>query len=80
LDRGGRLPAVRSERRKAKALSWLLDHVELVDEDGNAVSREALTVDPGEAVAAGAGSERGNDEQGSGEVQDEEGATVEAES
>ena len=32
----GRLPAVRSDRRKAKALRWLLDHVELVDEDGAA--------------------------------------------
>ena len=32
------LPAVRSEQRKAKALTWLLDHVELVDEDGNPVS------------------------------------------
>lgn len=42
LDRGGRLPAVRSSRRKAKALTWLLDHVELVDEDGNRVSRDDL--------------------------------------
>lgn len=42
LDRTGRLPAVRSDRRKAKALAWLLDHVELVDEDGNPVDRQSL--------------------------------------
>ncbi|MGC8462814.1 MAG: trigger factor [Acidimicrobiales bacterium] len=42
LDRGGRLPTVRSEQRKAKAMRWLLDTVQLVDEDGNPVSRDAL--------------------------------------
>ena len=39
---GGRLPTVRSEQRKAKAMRWLLDTVQLVDEDGNPVSREVL--------------------------------------
>jgi trigger factor len=47
LDRSGRLSAVRSSRRKAKALSWLLDHVELVDEDGNPVSHDELRADTG---------------------------------
>jgi trigger factor len=42
LDRSGRLAAVRSGRRKAKALSWLLDNVELIDENGKPVSREDL--------------------------------------
>lgn len=42
LDRAGRTGAVRSEQRKAKALTWLLDHVDLVDEDGKAVARETL--------------------------------------
>jgi trigger factor len=45
LDRAGRLPAVRSDRRKAKALTWLFDHVDLVDEDGKPVSRDVLHVD-----------------------------------
>ncbi|HXW34721.1 MAG TPA: trigger factor [Acidimicrobiales bacterium] len=45
LDRAGRLPAVRSDRRKAKALEWLLDHVELADVDGNPVSRDSLRDD-----------------------------------
>jgi trigger factor len=44
LERGGRLAAVRSDRRKAKAMRWLVDNVELVDEDGIPVSRDDLTV------------------------------------
>ncbi len=44
LDRAGRLPAVRSDRRKSKAMRWLIDNVELLDEDGNPVSRDELTV------------------------------------
>jgi trigger factor len=48
LERAGRLPAVRSDRRKAKAMRWLVDNVELVDEDGNPVSRDDLSVNQGE--------------------------------
>ena len=48
LERAGRLPAVRSDRRKAKAMRWLLDNVELVDEDGKPVSRDDLKVNQGE--------------------------------
>jgi trigger factor len=44
LDRAGRLPAVRSDRRKAKAMQWLIDNVELVDEEGRPVSRDDLVV------------------------------------
>ena len=43
LDRTGRTVAVRSEQRKAKALTWLLDHVDLVDEDRNPISRLRIT-------------------------------------
>ncbi len=45
LDTAGRTGAVRSELRKGKALEWLLDHVELFDEEGNPMSREDLRVD-----------------------------------
>jgi len=45
LDTAGRTGAVRSELRKAKALQWLLDHVELFDEDGNPMSRDDLNID-----------------------------------
>jgi trigger factor len=42
LERAGRLAAVRSDRRKAKAMRWLVDSVELVDENGTPVSRDDL--------------------------------------
>lgn len=45
LEQTGRLAAVRSDRRKAKAMRWLVDHVELVDEDGQQVSQDDLVVD-----------------------------------
>lgn len=45
LDTAGRTGAVRSELRKGKALEWLLDHVNLVDEEGNPISRDDLKVD-----------------------------------
>ena len=48
LERAGRLPAVRSDRRKAKAMRWLVDNVELVDEEGAPVSRDDLLVNQGE--------------------------------
>ncbi len=48
LERAGRLPAVRSDRRKAKAMRWLVDNVELVDEEGAPVSRDELMVNQGE--------------------------------
>jgi trigger factor len=84
LDRAGRLPAVRSDQRKAKALEWLLDHVELVDEEGKPVDRDDLQLEtvtqvaPQEKAVGGDGEASGG-EQGSEIVGAEEGATVEAE-
>jgi trigger factor len=43
LDRADQLPAVRSDVRKAKALEWLVENVQVVDEDGNPVDRADLT-------------------------------------
>jgi trigger factor len=88
LDRAGRLPAVRSDRRKSKALTWLFDQVDLVDEDGKPLSRDDLHVDvaaqgAGEAEKggqAGTADEAGPGEQGSEDVQAEGRSTVEAES
>jgi trigger factor len=48
LEQAGRLSAVRSDRRKAKAMRWLVDSVELVDDNGAPVSRDDLTVKQGE--------------------------------
>jgi trigger factor len=45
LDTAGRTGAVRSELRKGKALQWVLDHVELFDDEGNPMSRDDLKVD-----------------------------------
>jgi trigger factor len=86
LDRAGRLPAVRSDQRKAKALEWLLDHVALVDEEGKPVDRDDLHPDA-EMQAVGNDLDTGDvetmsdgqSERGSEDVRAEEGATVEAE-
>ena len=49
LERTEQLPAVRSDIRKAKALEWLVEHVEVVDEEGQTRSTErhfALNLTP----------------------------------
>jgi trigger factor len=46
FERGGNLSAVRSDVRKRKALDWLLERVEIVDEDGHSIDREDLEVSP----------------------------------
>ncbi len=46
FERGGNLAAVRSDVRKRKALDWLLERVEIVDEDGHAIDRADLEVTP----------------------------------
>ncbi len=42
VERAGRLSELRSELRKSKALDWLVRHVEVVDEAGQAVDSERL--------------------------------------
>ncbi len=46
LERNGQVAAVRSDLRTRKALEWLTEHVELVDEGGNTIDRADLTVEP----------------------------------
>jgi trigger factor len=46
FERGGNLAAVRSDVRKRKALDWLLERVEIVDEDGRAIDRADFEVTP----------------------------------
>ncbi|MDZ7673848.1 MAG: trigger factor [Acidimicrobiales bacterium] len=46
LERNDQLPAVRSDIEKRKALEWLLDHVEIVDENGDPVDRSLYDPDP----------------------------------
>jgi len=42
LDRNDQLPAVRSDVRKGKALTWLTEHVEIADEEGKIIDRAEL--------------------------------------
>lgn len=49
FERAGHLPAVRSDVRKSKALDWLVERVEIVDEDENPVDRADLEPLAGEA-------------------------------
>jgi hypothetical protein len=46
LERADQLPAVRSDVRKSKALEWLLDRVEVVDEEGHPIDRAVLSAEP----------------------------------
>jgi len=39
------VPAVRSDVRKRKAFDWLLERVEIVDEDGHTIDRDALVLE-----------------------------------
>jgi trigger factor len=42
LERADQMSAVRSDWRKNKALEWLIDHVELVDPEGQPIDRKLL--------------------------------------
>jgi trigger factor len=42
FERVGQISAIRSDIRKRKALEWLLERVEVVDPDGNAIDRSEL--------------------------------------
>ncbi len=63
LERAGRLAAVRSDRRKAKAMRWLADTVELVDEEGKGISRDDLSVQQDSRSADPEQSEQSDSEQ-----------------
>ncbi len=62
LDTSGRTGAVRSELRKRKALQWLLDNVDLVDEEGNPMSRDDLREDASTEVDGGGDGDTAADE------------------
>ena len=49
LERNGQVSAVRSDLRTRKALEWLTEHVELVDEGGATIDRSSLEVDADDA-------------------------------
>jgi hypothetical protein len=43
LERAEQMPAVRSDVRKSKALEWLVEHVEVVDEAGHPIDHALLS-------------------------------------
>ncbi len=45
LTEGGQLSEVRADLAKRNALGWLLEKVEIVDEDGNALERSAFEIE-----------------------------------
>jgi trigger factor len=46
LTNQDQLPAVRSDIRKAKALAWLVEHVAIVDPEGQPIDRAELEPEP----------------------------------
>ena len=65
LEQQDAMATVRSDVRKAKALEWLLEHVEVVDEEGQPIDRAVLSPDPGPppgAVEASAEGGEGGEE------------------
>jgi trigger factor len=46
LESTEQMPAVRSDIRKSKALEWLVDHVEIVDDGGRPIDRALLSPGP----------------------------------
>jgi trigger factor len=53
FERNEQVPLVRSDIRKRKALEWLLEQVEVVDESGSPVDRAALTIEAEQAEDEG---------------------------
>jgi trigger factor len=45
LERADQMPAVRSDWKKSRALEWLVEHVEVVDADGQPIDRALLEPD-----------------------------------
>ena len=61
LERAEQLPAVRSDLKKGKALEWLVEHAEVVDEDGRPVDRALLEPPPPDDEAQPAPDETASD-------------------
>ena len=57
LERAEQMPAVRSDWKKSKALEWVVERVEIVDEEGHPVDRALLEPDAPSEEGAEGGSE-----------------------
>jgi trigger factor len=49
LERAGQISALRSDIKKRKALEWIIERVEIVDDDGNVIDRADLELPADEA-------------------------------
>jgi trigger factor len=52
LERTNQMGAVRSDWKKSKALEWLIEHVEVVDKEGQPIDRALLEPEPQSEVTA----------------------------
>ncbi len=55
FDDSDQMAAVRADIRRRKALDWLVEHVEIVDEDGEPIDRADLEAPDDEADGPGRG-------------------------
>jgi trigger factor len=62
LEHADQIEAVRSDVLRAKALQWLLENVQIVDEQGQPVDRADLAPDASDLADTEAGPESGSDE------------------
>ncbi|NLD76152.1 MAG: trigger factor [Acidimicrobiales bacterium] len=69
FERTGQLSALRSEMRNQRGLDWLIERVELVDEDGKPVDRAFLDT---EDAASEDSADEGSDESADGSPEDAE--------
>src|SRR5206468_3217990 len=69
FERNDQVPAVRSDIRKRKALDWLLEHVEIVDEAGEPIDRADLEIGSGEPDAGDVDATDGVDEETAAEAE-----------
>jgi trigger factor len=64
LEEQDAIPQVRSDVRKAKALEWLVEHIEVVDEEGRPIDRGDLSPEaPAPAAAAEVLGEEGEEQE-----------------
>jgi trigger factor len=68
FERAQQVPAVRSDIRKRKAFDWLLERVEIVDEDGHTIDRDALVLEADEVGGVSASADELDGDNGVHEV------------
>ena len=52
IERNFQMSTLRADVRKSKALNWLMERVQLVDEEGGAIDRKDIELNPAELQQA----------------------------